>query len=142
MPLDEVELIYDAEAREVLPAPFACEDAPVLADSGGSFDLEVEVNCENGTSVRFPPQHDSAFLSESRIIDITQPTTFSLFAEGGEVDQVLIGGCQSAPGDRVDQLGDVPNDTVEEPAGRYVAYRVWLVTLHEPVNMRLRMTPK
>lgn len=106
--LAEMEQIYDAEATEVMPSPFACEDEPLLPSSGGSFELVEEFDCnsENTTRIRHLTSFDH--VATIRIFSVEEDERFVVEANG--VDHVRIGGCTTEPGDVVEFVGDVESD--------------------------------
>ena len=106
--LESMERIYDAEAPEVMPSPFACADEPTIVGDDGSFEIAAELDCTLVTTTRI--RHLSSFdrIADIRIITTESDTTYLVEADG--LDQVRIGGCQAGPGDLVERLGDVEND--------------------------------
>jgi hypothetical protein len=114
MDLEDVEQLYDAEAPAVLPPAFPCDDEPLVPEADGSFDVELGLDCDSASVTRIRHPFAPTFVAEMRLVEVTEPTTFSLLMDGGHT--VLVSGCQSAAGDRVDRLGDVANETAE-PAG-------------------------
>ncbi len=108
MGLASIEQIYDVEAADIMPSPFACADEPLLQSGDGSFDLATELDCASPTTTRLRHGSDVDSLGTIRIITTETDATYLVEAAG--LDRVEIGGCRVEPGDLVDQLGDVTSD--------------------------------
>lgn len=108
MDLGAIEQVYDVEAADVMPSPYACADEPILPTVDGSFDLSMDLDCAAPTTTRI--RHGSSIdrIATIRMVTTETDTTYLIEAEG--VDQIEIGGCLTEPGDLVDQLGDVNSD--------------------------------
>ena len=108
MSLAEMEHVYELEVPDVMPSPFACDEEPIVGELDGSFELESTLDCSLPTTSRI--RHLASFDQIADIRVITTEVDSTYIVETAGVDQVRIGGCQSEPGDLVEQLGDVEND--------------------------------
>ena len=109
MQLAAMERLYDAEAPEVLPSPFACREEAVPPAEDGSFRLALELDCAAAGTTRL--RHGNA-LEHLGVVRTFTTDSASLYVVGAEgVERIEVGGCQTQPGDLFEQLGDVENDT-------------------------------
>ena len=108
MDLGAIEQVYDVEAAEVMPSPYACADEPLVPTASGSFDLSMDLDCAAPTTTRI--RHGSSIDRIATIRMVTTKTDATYLVEAEGVDQIEIGGCVTEPGDFVDQLGDVTSD--------------------------------
>ena len=157
MSLSEMEQVYDSEVPDVLPSPFACAEEPIFVGTDGSFELDASLDCSLPTTSRI--RHQSSFDQISDIRVLTTEIDAMYFVEARGVDQVRIGGCQSEPGDLIEQLGDVESDvhllagynpprTTEVLPGQEVflpasTYRIILIAddTGEPQPIQFKLTP-
>lgn len=157
MDLGSIEQVYDIEAAEVMPSPYACADEPLMPTESGSFDLAMDLDCAAPTTTRI--RHGSSInrIATIRMVTTDANATYLIEAEG--VGQIEIGGCRSEPGDLLDRLGDVTSDadllasnnppkTTKVFPGREVflpasTYRIMLIAddTGEPQPIRFTLTP-
>ena len=155
--LSDMEQVYDLEAADVMPSPFACAEERVAEGADGSFELEASLDCSLPTTSRI--RHLSSFDQIADIRVFTTEADAAYLIEAAGVAQVRIGGCQSEPGDLIEQLGGVENDahllaglnparTTEVFPGNEVflpasTYRIMLIAddTGEPQPIRFSLTP-
>ncbi len=157
MDLGAVEQVYDVEAAEVMPSPYACADEPLMPTESGSFNLSMDLDCAAPTTTRIRHRSSIDRIATIRMVTTETDATYMIEAEG--VDQIEIGGCRTEPGDLLEMLGDVTSDadllasnnppkTTEVFPGQEVflpasTYRVVLIAddAGEPQPIQFSLTP-